>query len=282
MAYSPMTGLVYIPAMETLYTYSRTAAEKPAFVQGIWNLWERTDSPAATDDFPIRGHLAAWDPISQREVWRIQYDYAWNGGVLATAGNLVFQGTTDGRFAAYRADDGKLLWQMPVQTGIIAAPVTYLMDGDQYIAVNAGWGGTWSLVGGQRPALDHLMATDRLLVFKIGGTGQLPQAAPPMASLPEPPALTADPETVRQGGMLYHKICYVCHGVAAVSGGNVADLRYLTPDKHEHFNDIVLGGIYSDLGMAGFADVLTAQDAEALHAYIIKRAREDYQLQTNK
>jgi len=282
MAFSPVTSLVYIPAMETMYTYSRTPDPHPTFSRGSWNLWERTDSPAATDDFPVRGHLVAWDPVSQREVWRVQYDYAWNGGVLATAGNLLFQGTADGRFLAYQADDGSLLWEIPVQTGIIAAPVTYMADGEQYIAINAGWGGTWSLVGGQRPALDRPMATDRLLVFKLGAVGQLPDAPVPAAPMPEPPPLTATADTVKQGGMLYHKTCYVCHGVAAISGGNVADLRYLTPDKHKQFNEIVLDGIYSDLGMAGFADILTQADAEALHAYIISRAREDYQVQAQQ
>ena len=279
MAYHPVTGLVYIPVLETLYTYSRTPEEKPAIVQGIWNLWERTDSPAATDDFPVRGHLAAWDPVTQQEAWRAQYDYAWNGGVLATAGNLVLHGTADGRFVAYSANNGSLLWEMPVQTGIIAAPVTFLIDGEQHIAINAGWGGTWSLVGGQRPALEHPMAKDRLLVFKLGGKQQLPEPPPPIMEAQAPPPLTASAETVAKGSMLYHKICYVCHGVAAISGGNVADLRDMLPEKHENFNEIVLDGVFSNLGMAGFADVLSQEDVEALHAYIISRAGEDYQSQ---
>ncbi len=281
MSYHPGTGLVYIPVLETFFIYSNDPAFK--YTPGLWNLGQApelteppNDADGGTSSFPFGAHLAAWDPVSQREVWRIQHKGLWNGGVLTTAGNLLFQGAADGDFSAYRVDSGERLWRIPVQTGIIAAPITYMVDGEQYIAVNAGWGGTWSLIGGARPVLDHPPAHDRLLVFKLGGDQQLPPP-PEKPVIPAPPPLTASADQVKKGGVLYNNICYVCHGAGAVSGGTIPDLRHMAPATHGAFNDIVLGGALSANGMASFADVLNEADAEAIHAYLISRANEDRQ-----
>ncbi len=122
----------------------------------------------------VGGHLAAWDPVKQKEVWRVDHKTSWNGGLLSTAGNLVFQGRSDGMFAAYAADSGKLVWETPVHIGIIAPPISYLVDGEQYIAVAAGWGGAFGLASGVPKHRDNVLTEGRILVFKLGGKATLP------------------------------------------------------------------------------------------------------------
>src|SRR5262249_41458877 len=144
---------------------------------GTWNVGYDF---AVADSFPremVSGHLLAWDPIAQKEIWRAQYMGPWNGGTLTTAGNLVFQGTAHGTFAAYRAAGGAPLWETPAGRGIVAAPVSYELDGVQYVAVMAGWGGAFALGGGDAAAAAGVTRETnfgRLLVFRLGGADQLP------------------------------------------------------------------------------------------------------------
>ena len=195
-----------------------------------------------------------------------------DGGVLTTAGNLVFEGTTKQTFAAFRATDGALLWEMPVQSAPVSGPITYEMDGVQYVAVNAGWGGGAAQVErGAGTAQNR--ASARLLVFKLGAKKQLPplKPAPP---IPEPPPLRAPEATVQKGAEIFARTCAQCHGQLAVGG--VKDLRQMTRDTHAQFNDIVLKGLRVQKGMASFANLLSAEDVEAVHAYVISRAQEDW------
>jgi quinohemoprotein ethanol dehydrogenase len=217
--------------------------------------------------------LVAWDPRAAKEVWHIDYPAAGSGGVLATAGNLLVEGLIDGRFVVYRATDGKLLWEMPVQTGVVAGPITYGADGEQYIAVSAGWGGINSLVGLQ-PQGGAPLAKGRVLAFKLGGTATLPPLPPP-APLDPPPALTASADVVARGEFVYGQHCSICHGVGAVSGGSTPDLRRMSSATHADFATIVLGGSHSDRGMVSFSDVVTPADTDAVHAYLIKRAHDE-------
>jgi quinohemoprotein ethanol dehydrogenase len=192
--------------------------------------------------------------------------------VLATAGNLVFEGTPRQTFAAFSATDGAQLWEMPVQSAPVSGPITYELNGEQYIAVNAGWGGGAAQV--ERGAgTAESRASARLLVFKLGGRKQLPplQPAPP---IPDPPPLRATEATVQRGGEIYARTCAQCHGQLAVGG--VKDLRQMTRETHAEFNDIVLKGTRVQKGMASFASLLSAEEVEAVHAYLISRAQEDW------
>ena len=215
--------------------------------------------------------------MAQREVWRGPVEQKGSGGVLATAGNLVFQGTIGTTFAAYRADTGAKVWEMPVQQVPIAAPITYRVDGEQYIAVNAGWGGGLAHV--ERSAYTNLfLSKPRLLVFKLGGTAKLPPLPAASMQVPElspPPELTGTAEQVALGESLYAANCALCHGAAA--RGGVKDLRHMMPATHASFLDIVLGGARARNGMASFVDVLTREQAEAIHQYLISRARADWE-----
>jgi quinohemoprotein ethanol dehydrogenase len=279
MAFSPKTGLVYLPAQEVPFAYvddAKFGDGRP----GGWNVAIDFLANAVPDDRTqfkalrslLKGQLIAWDPVAQREVWRVQYDGPWNGGVLATAGNLVFQGNAHGEFAAFSADAGKKLWAFDAGTGIIAAPVSYAIDGEQYVAVMAGYGGAYPIsaafVDNPRP-----MPNGRLLVFKLGGkapyTVEKIEFGPPVV----PTDQWAD-ATVRQGQALYESSCGVCHGPAAMSSGVLPDLRrsaYLA-DK-DGWREVVHGGALVDRGMASFARWMSPGDVEAVRAYVGARAR---------
>jgi quinohemoprotein ethanol dehydrogenase len=193
--------------------------------------------------------------------------------VLSTAGNLVVQGSPDRKLVIYRADTGEKLWEMFVQQVPIANAITYLLDGEQYIAVNAGWGGGMALVemAVNKPPL-HISKA-RLLVFKLDGKAQLPELPPP-SKIPAPPLSRAPEDLVKQGQAVYERVCVTCHG-REVRGG-LKDLRYMQRETYAKFNDIVLKGLYAEKGMASFADVVTPQEVAAVRAYITARANEDY------
>src|SRR5208337_4865175 len=140
----------------------------------------------------LRGHLAAWDPVARKEVWRAELGHPWNGGVLSTAGNLVFQGTGMGEFAAYRADTGERLWSAETQAGVLAAPVSYEIDGEQYVAVEVGWGGAFGLAAGELALVSHTASNlPRVLVFKLGGAAALPHLPAAVPAVLDPPPDTA-------------------------------------------------------------------------------------------
>jgi len=279
MAFNPDTGLVYIPAMETMMAY-QGLTEMP-YQPGLRHLGvDRSEAPLGDELFHqilqkkvARGHLLAWDPVKQRPAWRVDQPLAWNGGVLSTAGNLVFQGTADQRFVAYRADTGEQLWQTPTQTGVMAAPVTYTVDGEQYVTVLAGWGGAFGLMAGVKPPPGPKRS--RVLTYKLGGQATQPPVPQP-EPFPEPPPRSGASELViEQGSRLFASYCSFCHGVGAISGGATPDLRHLEPALHEAFQQIVREGAFQGLGMPGFGDVLDEEEVASIQAYLIEKAHED-------
>src|SRR6201999_283654 len=156
----------------------------------------------------------------------VQHEGAWNGGVLSTAGGLVFQGNMGGEFAAYGARDGAALWTYPVQTGVIAAPMTYSVGGTQYVAIVVGAGGAYPLTGGEVARKGALAVNrSRVLAFRIGGTAQLPAPQLSAKQEPKPPARFGEEATIKQGFALYAHYCTTCHGDSVVGGGVVPDLR---------------------------------------------------------
>jgi quinohemoprotein ethanol dehydrogenase len=271
MAFSPKTGLVYIPAQEIGKTFT-PVKDFQVSPEG-WNLGVDV---AGTPE-PKKGYLLAWDPVNQKEVWRVDHRGPWNGGVVATGGNLVAQGDAAGYFNVYRADTGEKLWSMFAQSAIMGGPVTYEVDGEQYIAVLSGWGSAFSLQAGRVAASSgNLRNVSRVLVFKVGGTATLP-ALEPRELVLNPPADTADAHTVAAGGALFGRFCSVCHGENAVGGGVVPDLRASSFLGNDFFYEIVLNGAMKDNGMASFKRILDHQKAESIRAYVIHRANEDKQ-----
>ena len=271
MAFNPKTGLAYIPAHEVGMVYTGLPEKDFKLIPGYWNL----------GIFPgimpnVKGYLLAWDPVNQKEAWRGNYLGPWNGGILTTAGNLVVQGNATGALAAYRADTGEKVWSASTQSPVIAAPITYQVDGEQYIAVLAGWGGIYPLTQGQQAAQSgNIRNISRVLVFKLGGAVNLPPVAPLWEALSPTPPDTADAATITTGFELFAQFCQVCHGNEAVGGGVVPDLRKSVFLSTDAFFNIVLDGALGFNGMAPFGEVLDRPAAAAIRAYIIQQANKD-------
>ena len=269
MSFNPQTGLVYLPAQnvplamvdDKKWSFNSNVPGQPMGGVG-WNLG--VDFVANSEANKPFGRLIAWDPIAKKEAWRVEQISPWNGGTLTTAGNLVFQGTADGRFVAYDAKNGDKLWESPVGTGAVAAPSTYEVDGIQYVSIAVGWGGTYGLM--QR-------ATERegpgtVFTFKIDGSAALPEFAKyRIGSLVQ--GVKYDPGHLKEGGALYVSNCLFCHGVPGVDrGGNIKNLGYVDPNILGILNKFVLNGPYVSQGMPDFTGKLTEDQITKIQAFI--------------
>jgi quinohemoprotein ethanol dehydrogenase len=279
MAFSPKTGLAYFPAYQSALVYARQPDWKPQPFRSNsgWGGYAGEAGKKRAElqkigDADEKAMLTAWDPVTQKLAWQVPLPRHGNGGVFVTASDLVFEGTTKQTFAAFDARTGKVLWEYPTQSAPVAGGITYMVDGVQYVAINAGWGGGAAQI--ERGAgIELPRAAARLLVFKLGGTLQLPPLAK-AEPIPNPPPLRATEEQVQRGAQLFADTCSGCHGRQAIGG--VKDLRHMTAETHAKFSDIVLKGIYVEKGMASFADLLDQQKVDDIHAYLIARANEDW------
>ena len=279
MSYSPLTGLVYMPIHGAPFVYGAPESFTPVAMAANQGLDFSGNAMLDPDDVLARtyGRLIAWDPVEQREVWRVERAGQANGGALATAGGLVFQGTGSGQFTALDAETGEELWSTHVQTGVIAAPISYAVDGEQHVAIVVGTGGSWGVIGGASNMKGYALPNkSRLLVFKLGGTESLPE--PPVFERPPimPPPSTASDETIAMGAPLYETHCGSCHGAGVVGTGILPDLRrssYL--HDPEAWVQVVVGGALEPNGMASFAPVMNAEQAQAVRAYVVMRANQD-------
>jgi PQQ-dependent dehydrogenase (methanol/ethanol family) len=277
MAFHPATGLVYLPAKtNTQFVHPPDRKWKYDPEQGNVGIDASYEGPLYSEMAKMskpEGSLLAWDPVAQKAVWSVSYPVLEGGGVLATGGNLVFQGRADGILAAYRATDGKQLWQFDAGTGIMAPPVTYTIDGNQYVSVMAGWGGSSGLFGG--PGQGRVKpGYGRLVTFALDGKATLNVPAYGHKEPPQPAiTMTASPQMIHQGKLLFNSQCNACHGTDAVAGP-IPDLRYASKGVHEQFQNIVLGGARAPLGMPSFAKILKPDQVKAIEAYILSRAAE--------
>ncbi|MGI9247546.1 MAG: PQQ-dependent dehydrogenase, methanol/ethanol family [Woeseiaceae bacterium] len=279
MSYNPDTGLVYVPVLDIPAAYAHDADFE--YKPGAANLGidmiagALPDAQAERDAIGamIAGRLVAWDPLTQQEAWHVEHKGPWNGGTLSTAGNLVFQGTADGNIEAFAADSGERLWRFPTQTGVVAPPITYSVDGEQYVSVNVGWGGAFALVFGEYVQAESLPNISRVLTFKLGADGTLPDVNwKPVVEF-NPPELTAGAETIKAGFVEYQGTCLVCHGLNAVSGLLVPDLRAsaLLHDA-DAWDSVVLDGARLENGMPRFGELLDEVESQAIRAYVIQQA----------
>ncbi len=268
MSFNPQTGLVYMPVQGVPLTlmdnkdwkFNGVRPGEPHSNVG-WNTGNFANvEPPKSAPF---GRLIAWDPVAQKEVWRHEHVSPWNGGTLSTAGNLVFQGTADGRFVAYDAKSGAKLWETAVGTGVVAAPVSYEVDGKQYVSVAVGWGGVYGLA--QR-------ATERkgpgtVYTFALGA-----KAAPPAFVEYRLNALVQgvpyDAQHVPEGTALYVSNCVFCHGVPGVDrGGNIPNLGYSAQGTIANLDKYVFGTLAKN-GMPDFTGKLNATEVEKIKAFI--------------
>jgi len=278
MSYSPLTGLVYIPVNDVGFLYKspdhfeqkKLAANYGIDVVAAGMPQDPKIKKAILDT--VKGKLVAWDPLKQAPAWTIDRPGPWNGGVLSTAGNLVFEGTAGGDFEVYRADTGQTLWSFAAQTGVMAGPVSYAINGEQYVAVLAGWGGVFPLATGEVSFKSgRVRNVSRMLVFKLGGTANLPQLEPTTEQTLQPLLSQGGAVAVHNGEQLFQRYCAACHGDVAVSGGVLPDLRYSSTLETDEWYSDVLGGMLQSDGMVSFAKELSHEDAAAIRAYVVFR-----------
>jgi quinohemoprotein ethanol dehydrogenase len=282
MSYSPATGYAYIPAMMSSAIY-----EDDFYAERRKTVWNTNYSPSAMVALPdamtveeragiaaaaMQGILVARDPVSNREVWRRPLGFYAGGGVLSTQGNLVFQGDLQGHFKAYAADTGEQLWSHSVQSGVMAGPISYQLDGEQYIAVLQGWGGETGVPFGAFVGPLNMVNISRVLVYKLGGEAELPLIELAEQELPEPGLKTAGHENVERGRGLYNTFCLVCHGGNAVSSGLVPDLRYRITELDAAWETIVIDGGLKANGMPAWGDFISREEAGAIKSYVIHEA----------
>jgi len=270
MAYSPATGLVYVPTMQMATRFHRGEPEEKDF-----NVFGLNVASVGGDPGDGKGMLVAWDPVAQKARWRAPLDTLWNGGALSTAGNVVFQGTADGWFAAYDGRTGTRLWRQNVGMGIIASPMTYSVGGRQYVAVLAGYGGSAAVLSDIMNVGWKYAGPRRLLTFAVDGKALLPPSEPPTlkVSVQDNPAEVLDPNQIAMGKAMY-MACAACHGRNLVgAGGPAPDLREsAVPLNPEAFWSVVHDGAQIERGMPGFG-MFGKPQIEALRQYVRARAR---------
>jgi quinohemoprotein ethanol dehydrogenase len=275
MSYSSLTGLVYIPTTDR-HSDTKAAVEAGESGEGLF------------------GKLIAWDPIAETARWSVEEQIAVNGGVVATAGNLVFQGQGTGEFAAYAADSGKKLWSIQTKSAIDSIPVTFTANGEQYVITSVGWGSGSRLFAPARTMAtpESKRGPERLYAFKLGGKVSFPTPHIEVPPVPKPPDQKVSEEMIKKGEKLYVSFyCEGCHspGIdgsgAWVEDGAIPDLRYAPPEVHKDWYGIVLGGSHWSKGMPGLADPpkfafpkahMTVAEADAVHAYVIDQAWKAY------
>ena len=290
MSYNPNTGLVYIPAMESPLVFDVDhdfkATGRYKYIEGGWNtgvefgrllplLAEHPDFPAA------KGYITAFDPLTGKTHWMREYGTHWNGGTLSTEAGLVFQGNGDGFFVAYDAETGKEVWKVNTYTSTIAPPISYAIDGEQYIAIQVGSGGAGGLTEAAMPASNIWGNFGRLLVFKLNGGQSIEEPEHWAREIPQPPAIELKAEAIDHGMELYHEVCTFCHGIAVIGGAAIPDLRKMSEQTHRMFKEIVLEGVLVDRGMSSFADRLSEKDVDDIYAFIVARSWQDYEAQEN-
>ncbi len=295
MSYNPKTGLLYIPVIDAPMVYVDTSKRRAGLIEGNFDLafffpedYAPRDLESLLGKLPSlqalspggklpqsRGFIRAVEPLTGKLRWEQPTHSLWDGGILSTGGNLVFRGDSAGFLNVYRADDGKLLKRIEVGSSIMAAPMTYRIDGVQYVSVMAGYGGGVLFLPFPQSSAAHRYGNEgRIITLKLDGP------APPLPALVKddpveaPPPRLGDAASVARGEVLYSRYCSRCHSFGR---GLLPDLRNLPEGIHSIFADIVLRGVLQAKGMARWDDVLSADDVTAIHAYLIDQ---QYQLQT--
>ncbi len=279
MSRDQATGLVYIPTQNTSYLYSNP--EEFVKQQVGWNLGLDADPGAPRNPEAEARALAlppssllAWDPVTQQEVWRVDYPFLGNSGTLATGGNLVFQGSVDGLFNAYSTVNGERFWSHPVGDAILGGPVTYELDGEQYVLALAGQGGAIPVTMGLLSGAVPRQRNGRLIAFKLGADLTLPEVEI-VQPVPLDLAGVSSAGDVATGGILYGAYCLVCHAPMAMTAGPIPDLRFSGAITDPGvFSSIVLDGVLADRGMVGFAADIGAEETEHIRAYLLQLAAE--------
>ncbi len=291
MSYDPKQKLVFIPTMEIAAihkvkkSFSKTGLFKmqPQTVNTgtEFNLFDTVPDMADGESIPpITGELKAFDPITGKTKWSVKHEQFWNGGPLTTAGSLVFQGNGSGFFEAYNVENGERVWSKNVRIGIMAPPVTFMIDGEQYISILAGDGGASNFLGDNFGEWKGKLASikygnfGKLLTFKLNGKSKIEEIPEKNLNIPEQPIINTSLENIKAGQDIYANYCAICHG-SGVHGKTISDLRYMSSNTHEYFNEIVLNGMLEENGMKGFSDLLSDKNVFEVYSYIVDVATKE-------
>jgi quinohemoprotein ethanol dehydrogenase len=285
MSYSPRTGLIYMTVTENNTGYQQTPLEKFKINERTYNTGTISASDAITKLYaqpgaPKRGnvksYLQAFDPVKGKEAWRVDHKEYGATGTLVTASDLVFAGNHAGEFVAHDARTGERLWAAPTQASVVAAPSTYVIDGEQYVAILVGARG---LPPGQVRTSPVSANNSRILVFKLGARATLPSqpyqlpGTTQVARTLNPPLMSGTNEQVIDGQGSYARLCAGCHGAAAIADKSIPDLRYAASLKSlSDWNAIVIGGALRDKGMVSFKSLLQESESENIFHYVISEA----------
>ena len=271
MAFSPITGLVYIPTVDSRFIWQKD--EDFQYTSGLWNLGYDIsipfDYPAVGTEQRSRSYLLAWDPVTQRQAWRSD---GIGSGVLATAGGLVFRGTGDGRFVAYKADTGEEVWSSYVQNRGVGGPISYAIGEDQYVAIALGRGAA-TMRKDVVPYPADVPHANRVVAFKLGGNAALPDYIYTPQELRAPPVEEINIETAAVGRKVFHRYCFACHGREARGNRIQPDIRFSDYLDNGFWDDVVMDGILSGVGMVSFADAMSPELSEAIRQYVIMEAQ---------
>lgn len=280
MAFNPDLKLAYIPAQEIPQAYSLDPlwASKPS----KWNTGADFAAGVVVDLPPgilqffrasLKGRLIAWDPVKQEPRWSVEHENAWNGGILSTAGGLVFQGKLDGDFVAYQANSGEKLWSHNLKSGGASGPATYELDGEQYVSITTGWGSAYALTSGFAYETAVSSTVGKVITFKLGAQGTIPD--PDFMEIDKTARTNrfGSQEQLQSGMVHFARNCAVCHGALVVSSGVLPDLRWSDYSSDADAWQAVVGeGVLADTGMISFSDLLTAEEIEAIRAYVVAQA----------
>ena len=280
MAFDPDLNLAYIPAQEIPQAYARDSRFESDPVG--WNTGADFSAgvpPIAPPEVAkmlratLKGRLIAWDPVARAPRWTVEHENAWNGGVLSTAGGLVFQGKLTGEFAAYDAATGDKLWSHDLKAGGASGPGTYMIDGEQYVTITTGWGSAFALAAGFGYDEAVPSTVGKVVTFKLGGTAEIADPDFPMIDKTPKGEAFGDETMIAEGSIHYARNCAVCHGPLAVSSGVLPDLRWSAiTGNQDAFKGVVIDGTLAANGMVSFADELTPEEVETVRAYILAQA----------
>ena len=270
MAFNPKTSLVYIPARREAMLYGQSKDWKYNEDPRVWNpgIGFDPNKPVYKDSLTTKnfGVLIAWDPIAQKEAWTVKHTTAWNAGVLTTD-ELVFQGNAEGNFIAYDAKTGDKIWEVSLETGIVASPITYMIDDVQYISIAVGWGG----VAGLHYKLTKQINPGTIYTFGLGKKATKPVFPAQQEKKLVQLQVTATDNEINHGNALFDQYCNKCHNLNG--GGTIPDPTFSTEETFNAFKDIVWGGAYLPKGMPKFGDRLSELDVTDIKQYILSVAK---------
>ena len=277
MSFNPKTGLAYYPAMHLTATFNDKGFDAKTWRATPWSIGYGVGGQfisGASRPGSSLSSLQAWDPVRQRVVWEVPMDGVFHPGTMTTAGNLVFQGRVDGSLRAYTADAGKEVWKRDLGLGISAPPITYAVNGKQYVAILVGWGGAMAGVGGQISAMQgwaYGVHKRYLVAFALDGTASLPAQPPPTFATPLKADFIVNPSLAQAGAASYAR-CAGCHGPGAVAAGMAPDLRAsFMVTSPEQFGRLLRSGARAARGMPVYTDI-SEQELSALQHYIRQQA----------